>query len=114
MTSRENGFVILTNEGLVLHARSEGCVTSLVAKRELRRLGHSVLVRAPNKFDGVANRRVESERDISKDALSGRDPDGVRRTRSGAARASSHFRRWRHGRGRGRAELDHTFCHRSD
>jgi hypothetical protein len=43
MTSREMGFIILTNKGLVLHARSEGCVTGLVAKLEPRRLGYSVL-----------------------------------------------------------------------
>jgi len=96
------------NKGLVLHARSEGCVTGLVAKLELRRLGHSVLVRAPNEFDGVANRCVESERDITKNTLSRRDPDGVRRTSSVAASASSHLRRRWHVRAGGGAELGHT------
>lgn len=107
-------FIILTNKGLVLHARSKGCVTGLVAKLELRRLGHSVLVCAPNEFDGVADRCVESERDITKNTLGRRDPDGVRRTSSGATSASSHLRRRRHVRAGGRAKLGHTFCHRSD
>lgn len=107
-------FMILTNEGLVLRARSEGLVTGLVAKIELGRLGHSVVVCAPNEFNGVANRCVDSEGNISKNTLSRRDPDGVRRTVSVAAGAGSHRRSRRHVHGRGRAELSHTFCHRSD
>lgn len=91
-------------------ARSEGRVAGLVAKFELGGLGHGVVICAPNEFDGVADGCVDGEGDISKDTLSGRDPDGVRRTISVAARASSHRRRWRHVHGRGRAKLSHTFC----
>ena len=100
----------LTNEGLVLLARSEGLVTGLVAKFELGGLGHGVVICAPNKFDGIADRCIDGEGDISKDTLRGRDPDGVCGTISVAARACSHRRRWGHVHGRRRAELSHTFC----
>jgi len=105
------GLMILTNKGLVLLARREGLVARFVAKVKLGRLGHRVLVSAPNEFDRVANRCVDGERHISKNTLSRSDPDGVRRTAPVATRASSHG--GRHVHGRWRAELSHTFYRQS-
>lgn len=83
------GHIILTNKGLVLLARGEECITGLVAKIDLGRLGYCVVVCAPDKLDSVADRCVDGKRYISKNTLGGSNPDGVRGTTSVATGASS-------------------------
>lgn len=72
-------------ETLILFARRKSRVRGLVAQLELRRLGHSVVVRAPHEHDSVAGRCVHSKRHVAKDALSRGDNDSVGGTRARTA-----------------------------
>lgn len=100
--------MILTDEGLVLLAGGEGRIAGLVTEIEFGRLGYCVVVGAPNELDSVADRCIDGERHISKNALGGSHPDGVRGTASVATGASS--RRGRHVHGRRLTELSNAFC----
>ena len=92
----EGGVRVVDNlselEGRVLLAGSEGSIGGLVAKLELRRLGHGVVVGTPAEQDGVADGGVDGEGHVAEDTLGGRDDDGVGRTSALAARVGAVVR----------------------
>lgn len=73
---------LVEGEVLVMSARSERLVGSLVAKLKLRRLGDGVVVSPPYETDGVANRGVDSERNVTENTLCRSDDNGVGRART--------------------------------
>lgn len=64
-------------EGLVLGAGSEGSVGGLVARSQLRRLGDGVVVGAPHEQDGVTDRGIDGERNVTENTLGRCDDDSV-------------------------------------
>ena len=75
-------YIRLTNETLVLLARREWAVRSLVAGSKLRRLGNSVVVGIPHEGDSITDGCVDNERNIAENTLGGSNNDGVGNTRS--------------------------------
>lgn len=55
---------------------SEGSITRLVAWREFGGLGDGVVVSTPHEFDGVSNRCVQGEGNVTEDTLCWGDNDG--------------------------------------
>lgn len=82
--------LMLTNKSLVLCAGREGLVARLVAKSKLGRLSYCVIVGTPNEFDSIANRGIEGERHISKNALGRGNDDRVGFAVTATARGGSH------------------------
>lgn len=68
---------ILTDEVLVVLAGGEESITRLVARQELRALGDGVVVGTPHELDGVTDGRIQGEGNVTQDALSRGDDDGV-------------------------------------
>ena len=73
------------DEALVLHARRESMIGSLVAKLELRRLGHGVVLGTPDELDGVTDGGVDGEGHVTEDTLGGGNDDGVGRASAAGA-----------------------------
>lgn len=95
-------------KALVLFARCEQMVRRLVAKLNLRGLGHCVVVGTPHEHDRIANGCVEGEWDIAENTLSGSNYDGVGCARSRASATSRSRRGGRQRHRSGRAELGNT------
>jgi hypothetical protein len=68
---------LLENEILQLNTRGKWRIGSLVAGGELRALGDSVVVSAPDKLDGIADGSVDGKGDVSEDTLGRSNPDDV-------------------------------------
>lgn len=91
-TVEESGVCIIDNlikrEALVLSTRGKWIITRLVANLELRRFSDGMVVGIPDETNSVSNGGVDSEWNISKNALSGSNNDGMRSARTAVARAS--------------------------
>jgi hypothetical protein len=70
----------LTFEVFQVNARIEWLIECFVANLESRAFSDSVVVGAPSENDGVSDRCIEGERNITKYSLGGCDNDGVRNT----------------------------------
>lgn len=88
---------LLELEAHVLLAGSEGVVSGLVARKELRRLGDGVVVGPPHEVDGVTRGNGHHRRNEPLDTLSRRNDDSVglaarraRAVRAGGRRGSVH------------------------
>jgi hypothetical protein len=68
---------LLKDEVLQLNTRGEESIGSLVARSELRTLGDGVVVSTPDELDGITDGSVDSEGDITEDALGRSNPDDV-------------------------------------
>ena len=65
-----------------MDTRDEEAITSAVARKEGRGLGHSVVVGTPHELDGVTDGSVDGEGNVTEDTLGGCNNDSVGSTSS--------------------------------
>jgi len=101
---------LFKDKRFVLRARSKWSIVRFIARSESRGLGDRVYISAPHKFDGVADGRVDSKRNITQNTLSGSNNNSIC---SAAARASctGASRRWGAVGGRRSTKLGNTLLY---
>jgi len=95
-TTVEEGCVGVINdlsedEASVLFTGSEGSIGGLVAGSQFGALGDGVFVGTPHELDGVSDRGVYSERNVTEDTLSWCDDDGNRAASTDASRVLTAY-----------------------
>ena len=68
---------LIESEVLVVSSRSEGSGRGLVAKLKLGGLGDGVVVCSPDETNGISDRRVNGERNVTENTLGRSNNNGV-------------------------------------